>query len=1659
MFVTTRLFIDVLNYQFADGHIESVDMNCIMLETSRVLIKDSSLRPFKIFQVVVSALTHTSRSEAESGIYMFTPALQDAIRGSKTYPARWEAICAENLDYLRGLLSAVGLSEPEWQSALRAVAAVMHLQCLVVSGSDTAQITTATKSHLGYAERLLGMEPGTLSPALHGGKSLDGLKTPGDVKMAIDGMSAEIYSRTMYFLLGFCTRYIANEMAALKGIAGEPRARPSLQLVDAFGYENIAEGGSTPNGIAQFCINTLEERLQEQYLTRVFKAEMDFLRSEGLEPASVAIPDLEPALSVVDRPPSGIMSLIEEASLFPRGSDNSLLDKIYSAHTKSRLVKSAGRAAKASCFIMKHSFGDVLYDLDGFTAANKTKPSSEVLEIINKLSLECLGHGSAAASLAPAAADAAAATAGEKKAGSSMAQRNAEKSQAKAALFATRFRDSVGGLLQQLDRDTSPIYVLCVRSNADSRGFTIDPDGVGSQIRFLAIVEQAQFAKECYPYRRNYREFYERYRPMLGFQVAELPRKLGISDNLKASCKALLRSCAVLAGLARLPEGQEGPMFGDTNIFLRTPLVEALEETRFQVMQRYGQAAVLLQSHARQFLFTRRYEKMRLGTITLQAVARRRACRKTFLKSLNSALLIKSLYLTRRESRRFRRIKHAVAVIKSKVIGKLIMRLRYQRLRRAVRMAHFLARGFIIRQQANHVFLAILILQRAAKEFLIRNRAFYKRQTAVVTVQRSFRGWQTRRECAPEVKTLQVLRDQRRAHRVVRSLQANFRRLKITRRFQVIFNATLIVQRWCRARKQRFQFLQVKALNQWLQSTARRIIASNRVNALRLIVMMKQEFDRLKEVREFELSFLKNDFASADPAKGPQLGGGLHMDGHGKYVRFLIGFDVLLDSQEAYPKGWIGSLLQFDKQLQAKGRRRLSMIAVGSTHTVLVDSASNVYTFGIGDEGQLGHGTRADEAAPRLVETLVYQASVTEGALSRGVSTRVEVKAIAAGRDHTLLLTGSGRVYSWGSNRRGQLGHSDFSSSALPRMVSVKNVRKISCGAHHSVCLADPGVAYVWGAKETLGCGGSILLSSTNKFLAAKSSQPTEIVDVSEPRTLPFFAKRRVQDIFCGDVCTFVRSSGSLFMWGNNAYGQLGTGNRLNRNEPILLPLPESCTAARIEKSQLSVGGRHAVLLVAGKVLSWGWNKSGQADGGLTEEDVLSPTELDLRVAYENAGRALPASAPVRITQVCAGWRHSSALTAEGDIITWGRAGLLADSRETPAAAAASWSGAAKSSVSLEDEVKAAAYLSPAPIIAQLPIYAAGNRVINMFGCHSNAVSITAADILFKDAIVTETLKTQKYVSPREVKPILYHTGGVKQQEYSKKFRESLGSWAKKPTTAESADGAGGGGGGADENKDEKQEGSQNSPKYLRLPKSKSRNFSADKSFDDFPNSHASFLEKQRTAALEMRDREGRVTEHGLLSLFSPMKSKSSDAPKESVDDKAAAADAYDTESPLPRTTVPFQTGNDSRESLSKANPAPKSSPKKQYLFASQKQRSQSLTPSQTAPKEDPTSQKRRSFATGDEMKFRKGAVDSAGLLVHDSDVNSARAGDSRGASPPRVSTKSPATVGVSAAGAAEGANTEAVSGLSLSAVSDLAAMIQSIKKESLQQMTISWRY
>ena len=118
--------------------------------------------------------------------------------------------------------------------------------------------------------------------------------------------------------------------------------------------------------------------------------------------------------------------------------------------------------------------------------------------------------------------------------------------------------------------------------------------------------------------------------------------------------------------------------------------------------------------------------------------------------------------------------------------------------------------------------------------------------------------------------------------------------------------------------------------------------------------------------------------------------------------------------------------------------------------------------MGSNDGGQLGIGEYSKSK---------YQEIPLQLTIFSYKSLRIE--QVACGHSHSIALTQTGQVYSWGYGKFGALGLSHFDSRNAPTLVTFfsdfttsAQVKQIQCGAHHSALLDNQGRLFMWGAGE-----------------------------------------------------------------------------------------------------------------------------------------------------------------------------------------------------------------------------------------------------------------------------------------------------------------------------------------------------------------------------------------------------------------------------------------------------------------------------------------------------------------------------------------------------------------------------------------------------------------
>ena len=186
------------------------------------------------------------------------------------------------------------------------------------------------------------------------------------------------------------------------------------------------------------------------------------------------------------------------------------------------------------------------------------------------------------------------------------------------------------------------------------------------------------------------------------------------------------------------------------------------------------------------------------------------------------------------------------------------------------------------------------------------------------------------------------------------------------------------------------------------------------------------------------------------------------------------------------------------------------MASAGLSHTVAVTMSGELFTFGNGSSGQLGHNSSNSEFVPRVVEGLLGK----------------HVVMASAGSSHTVAVTISGELFTFGECSSGRLGHNSSNDEFVPRVVEGllgKHVVIASAGWDHSVAVTMSGELFTFGN----GSSGQLGHNSSN--------------DEFVPRVVEGLLGNPVVMASAGwDHTVAVTMSGELFTFGDGSSGRLG---------------------------------------------------------------------------------------------------------------------------------------------------------------------------------------------------------------------------------------------------------------------------------------------------------------------------------------------------------------------------------------------------------------------------------------------------------------------------------------------------------------------------------------
>ncbi|KFK44621.1 hypothetical protein AALP_AA1G282600 [Arabis alpina] len=228
------------------------------------------------------------------------------------------------------------------------------------------------------------------------------------------------------------------------------------------------------------------------------------------------------------------------------------------------------------------------------------------------------------------------------------------------------------------------------------------------------------------------------------------------------------------------------------------------------------------------------------------------------------------------------------------------------------------------------------------------------------------------------------------------------------------------------------------------------------------------------------------------------------------------------------------------------------------------------------------------------------------------------------------------QVWSWGAGTDGQLGTTTLQDEYLPKLLSLTSLPSISmlaCGGAHVIALTSGGKVFTWGRGNSgqLGHG--------------------DIINTCLPKPVSFFNDYVITQAAAGwSHSGFVSDSGCLFTCGNGSFGQLGHGDNISLTTPAKVSYFVNDSVKMV-----ACGMRHSLVLFAGnQVCGFGSGKRGQL--GVSSDKTKSVNLPCVVSGFED----------VEVVCISANGDHSAALSATGQLYTWGRGFCGSPDVQTP---------------------------------------------------------------------------------------------------------------------------------------------------------------------------------------------------------------------------------------------------------------------------------------------------------------------------------------------------------------------------------------------------------
>ncbi|XP_040513523.1 unconventional myosin-VIIa isoform X4 [Gallus gallus] len=649
------------------GAIEGAKIEQYLLEKSRVCRQAQDERNYHVFYCMLRGMTMEQKKKL--GLGKATDYNYLAMGNCTTCDGRDDSKEYANI---RSAMKVLMFTDTENWEISKLLAAILHMgnlkyEARTYDNLDACEVVQSAS--LITAASLLEVDSQDVMNCLTSRTIItrgETVSTPLSMEQALDVRDAfvkGIYGRLFVWIVEKINAAIYRPPSQeLKSV------RRSIGLLDIFGFENF-----TVNSFEQLCINFANENLQQFFVRHVFKLEQEEYNLENINWQHIEFTDNQDALDMIAIKPMNIISLIDEESKFPKGTDATMLHKLNSQH-KLNTNYIPPKNNYETQFGINHFAGIVYYETKGFLEKNRDTLHGDIIQLVHSSKNKFIKQ-IFQADVAMFLCGYASSTFGQ----SPTPTPKGAETRKRSPTLSSQFKRSLELLMRTLSV-CQPFFVRCIKPNEYKKPMLFDRELCVRQLRYSGMMETIRIRRAGYPIRYTFVEFVDRYRVLMpGVKPAY---KQG---DLRGTCQRIAE-----AVLGKDDDWQ----IGKTKIFLKDHHDMLLEIERDKAIT---DKVILIQKVVRGFKDRSNFLKVRNSVLMIQRYWRGHNCRKNYGAMRIGFLRLQALYRSRKLHKQYHMARRRIIEFQARCRGYLVRRAFRHRLW-AVLTVQAYARGMIARR-------------------------------------------------------------------------------------------------------------------------------------------------------------------------------------------------------------------------------------------------------------------------------------------------------------------------------------------------------------------------------------------------------------------------------------------------------------------------------------------------------------------------------------------------------------------------------------------------------------------------------------------------------------------------------------------------------------------------------------------------------------------------------------------------------------------------------------------------------------------------------------------------------------------------------------------------------------------------------------------------